>query len=344
MYKSYKERRKLYKKIIKNRDKYSTNEALIGEGTTNDFTLSINDVADILGFSVEHVQNNILTELDVCDLVHVGDNDYRADARLYMNNNRLKRCVSKSSLEKYITSALSIYSRREIVDIAKDSVLIKDIKELLGKRAKIQELLNDSGKYLDEKYNADGLMKSEQNRIERLRAAALDSTNNDFSVLHYLEIGSLDVAEIVDYYNKLDDVIDTDNSDITELFDILTFDMYSIKDLKKELNIRHTMQVYRYINKVSHIAIKLNDSEYEESNKKLSDRNIRYIISNKDFTITKGVYRLPIDYYVHEKLKSLAQTMPGLLSTEDILNKEILAFAEANKEKYTKKEEEQDEK
>lgn len=340
MYKSYKERRKLYKKIVKNRDKYSANDILIGEGTENDFTLSINDVSDMLGFTVEHVQNNILSELDVCDLVRVDANDYRADARLYMNNNRLKRCVSKSSLEQYITSSVSISSRREIIEIDKDSELVKEIKELLGKRGKIQQLLDDTGKYLDEKYNAATLIKNEKNRIERLRATAINN-DSDFNVLHYISTGSLDTAEIVSYYNELEANIN--NRDITEFFDIITFDMYSIKDLKKELNLRHTMQAYRYVNKVSHIAIKLNDSEYEESNKKLSDRNIRYIISNNNFNIKKGVYRLPIDYYVYEKLKSMAGTMPGFLSTDDILYKEILNFAESNKDKYMKKEEEQDE-
>lgn len=337
MYKSYKERRMLYKNILKNRDNYSERDIYIGEGTNKDFTLSIDDVADILGYVREHVQNNILSELDVCDLVHIEADDYRADARLYMNNNRLQKCISKSSLERYIASSLKISSRHEVVEIEKDSEVVKEVKEILGKRAKIQEMLNDAGRYLDKKYNADALMKNEKDRIERLKAAAING-DNDFNVLHYIETNSLDVAEIVNYYNRLEHHVD--NKSFENLFDILTFNMYSVKEIKDKLGFKHTMQVYRYIDRVNHIAIRLNDSEYDDTNKKLSDRNIRYIITNDSFDIKKGVYRLPLDYYVYQKLESMTGTMLGFLSTEDILNREILEFAEANKDKYIKKEKE----
>lgn len=343
MYKSYKERRQLYKDIVKRDYKCHEDFVVIGEGTNKDYTLSINDVAEILGFSVEHVQNNILNELDVCDLIHDCDYKYKEKVRLYMNNNRLKKCVSKSSLEKYITSALSISSARKIIEIEKDTALIKSIKEVLGKKAKVQELLNDVGHYLDEKYDAKGLMKNEKDRVERLRAAAIDG-ESDFNVMHYLKTKSLDVAEIVNYYNNLEDKIN--HISCTELFDILTFNMYSVKDLKAKLGKKHTMQVYRHIDKMNHIAVKLNEDEYDEESKKLSDRNIRYIITDEKMIITKGVYRLPIDYYVYQKLESMTGTMSGFLDLEDILYKEVLEFAEANKEKYItkEKEEEQDEK
>ena len=336
MYKSYKSRRMLYEIVNRDREMYSKKDVCIAEGTTKDFTLSINDVADILGFCVEHVQNNILQELEVYDLANATLED-KAFIRHYMNNNRLKKCVSKSSLERYITSSLSITDRREIIEIPKDSDLIKEVKEVLGKRAKIQELFNDVGNYLDIKYNAKQLMNNEQNRIERLRAAAVNK-DNDFSVLHYLETGSLDVAEIIDYYNTLENNIKSNS--YNELFDIFAFDMYSIKDLKEKFNIKHTMQVYRYIDKVSHIAIKLNNDDYDEDNKKLGDRNIRYIISNKDLKITKGVYRLPIDYYVFQKLQSMTQIAPGVYTVEDVVRQDVLDFAEANKDKYIKKEKE----
>ena len=340
MYKSYKERRQLYKDVIKNRDKYSKKDIYIANGTTKDFTLSINDVADILGYVREHVQNYILKELDVCDLVHIEENDYRADARLYMNNNRLQKCISKSSVERYISSSLKISSRHKVVEILKDSDVVKELREILGKRAKIQEVLNDAGAYLDKKYNADELIKNRKARLERLKTAAING-DVDYNALNYIETSSVDVAEIVNYYNRLEHHVD--NKSFEDLFDILTFNMYSIKEIKEKLKLKHTMQVYRYINKVSHIAIKFNDSEYEESNKKLSDRNIRYIITNENFNLTKGVYRLPLDYYVYQKLDSMTQINPGFLSVEDIINKEIIDFAEANKDKYMKKEEEQDE-
>ena len=341
MFNSYKSRRMLYKNILKNRDIYSERDVYIGEGTTKDFTLSINDVADILSFSVEHVQNNVLNHLDVCDLVCIDFEDERRYARSYMNNNRLKRCVSKSSLEEYITSSLSISSARKIIEIEKDTALIKSIKEVLGKKAKIQELLNDVGRYLDEKYDAKGLMKNEKDRIERLRVAAING-EADFNVMHYLKTKSLDVAEIVSYYNNLEDKIN--HISCTELFDILTFNMYSIKDLKVKLGKKHTMQVYRHIDKMNHIAVKLNDDEYDEENKKLSDRNIRYIITDEKMTIAKGVYRLPIDYYVFQKLQSMTQIAPGVYSVEDVVRQDVLDFAESNKDKYIKKEKKEAEK
>ena len=336
---SYKSRRRLYKSIHENEEGYSSQDIYIAEGTTKDFTLSINDVADTLSFSVEHVQNHVLKHLDVCDLVCIDFEDERRYARSYMNNNRLKRCVSKSSLEEYITSSLSISSARKIVEVTKDSRLIDDIKDILGKKAKIQELLNDAGKYIDEKYDAEGLMKNEKDRVERLKASAMNG-ETEFNAMHYLKTKSLDVAEIVDYYNNLEREID--DISCTELFDILTFDMYSVRDLKTKLGIKHTMQVYRYIDKIDHIAVKLNDSEYDEDNKKTGDRNIRYIITDKKMTVTKGVYRIPLDYYVYQKLEFVTQMNPGVYTVEDLLHQDILEYARTNKDKYVKKEKQQD--
>lgn len=336
---SYKSRRRLYKSINKNAEGYLSEDIYIAQGTTKNFTLSINDVADILSFSVEHVQNNVLKHLEVCDLVCIDFEDERRYARSYMGNNRLKRCVSKSSLEDYITSSLSISSARKILEIEKDTALVKSIKDILGKKAKIQELLNDVGRYLDEKYDAKGLMTNEKDRIERLKAAAING-DTDFNVMHYLKTKSLDVAEIVNYYNNLENKIN--HISCTELFDILTFNMYSIKDLKVKLGKKHTMQVYRHIDKINHIAVKLNDDEYDEENKRISDRNIRYIITDEKMTITKGVYRIPLDYYVFQKLEFMTQLNPGVYTVEDVVRKDILDFAEANKERYVKKENKED--
>lgn len=336
---SYKSRRRMYKSIRGGEEGYLSKEVYIAEGTTKDFTLSINDVADILSFSVEHVQNHVLKHLDVCDLVCIDFEDERRYARSYMDNNRLKRCVSKSSLEKYITSSLSISSARKIVEVSKDSELIGNIKDILGKKAKIQELLSDAGKYIDEKYDAEELMKNEKYRIERLKTAVIKN-DTDFNVMHYLKTNSLDVAEIVDYYNNLEKEID--DMSCTELFDILTFDMYSVRALKAKLGIKHTMQVYRHIDKIDHIAVKLNDSEYDEDNKKTGDRNIRYIITDKKMTVTKGVYRIPLDYYVYQKLEFVTQMNPGVYTVEDLLHQDILEYARTNKDKYVKKEKQQD--
>lgn len=133
-----------------------------------------------------------------------------------MNNNRLQKCISKSSLKRYIATSLRISSRCEVVEIKKDGELVKELKELLGKKAKIQKLFDDVGLYLDVKYNAKQLMKNEQERITRLKTAA-DNNNSDFDILHYLKTGSLSTAEIISYYNDLED------ESLTEFFDILTF-------------------------------------------------------------------------------------------------------------------------
>lgn len=305
-------------------------------GTEEDLTLTTNDVADILSYSLEHVQNNIVNDLDSVWLANV-DKELAYKIRMYTGNPRLKKCISKKSVERFVTNNLSVVGRREVVEIDKKSLLIAEIKEMLGKRPKIQSMLDDLGIYLDEKYNAKELFNKRKDRIEQLKQAALNN-KKDFNLLHYIETESLDVAEIVEYYTSVENSMNESN--IKELFDILTFDMYSVKDLKKRLGKKYTKQIYRFLENVNYIAIKINDDEYDREEAKISDRNIRYIITSEDFRVTKGVYKLSLDYYVYEKLKSIAEITPGFLSVEDILNKEIIDFAEANKDKYIKKEKE----
>lgn len=279
-------------------------------GLNSDYCLTINDVADILGFSLEHTQSHVIPVVGAKDT-----DDYIKE---YMCNKRLKKVVSKSSIQSYVTESLSITDRRNVVEIEKDSQFILKLKELLGPGGKIQKLLDDMGKWLDKKFNANELEKSIKGRKEYLKELAEE---NDINLIHFLQTGSLDAIEILDYYEK-EKKLDKESYNENTMFDIIVDDMYSIKTLKERMGFKYTNQVYRHLDKISYIAVKLNDDEYvglDSTDRVKGDRNIRYIISREDLNIKKGVYRLSLNHWVYEKITKPARMLPGMISEEDVI-------------------------
>lgn len=311
--------------------------------TNIDECLTISDVASILGFSLEHVQNNVLEHLQVRDITYF-DKEYKKYLRNCTYSPRLKRMVSKSSLACYIANIVSITARTEVLDIEKDSKLVSKLREILGKRAKIQQVLIDAGEHINNKYKADCLHDREIKRVKNIKES-ISKEENDYNLLYFLEAGTMDTEELVEYYTNLqEELYKSKNVKKTDIFDFFTFNMFSLKQLKEIWDLKYTKQVYRRLETISYIAIKLNEEDYSRVEKKKGDRNIRYLISTESLMQSKKrAYRLPLDYYVYEKLKSIAGAMSGFLALEDILYKEVLEFAEANKDKYIKKEEQQDE-
>ena len=296
----------------------------------HDYTLTINDVASILGFTVEHVQNHVLNHLSVADareFIELPDGR-EVNLRGLLGNNRLKKVVSKTSLEEYITSNLSFSGRRTVFTIERNERYIDEIKSVIGKGGSIQRLMNDAGKYLDTILDSKELEKEEEKRKEKMRKKASDFNEN---ISRYaLNENMLDV---IDYAC---DVESTDN-----MFDVLVKNMYSIKELKRKQGFKHTMQIYRYLDEVSYVVIKLNSPDFNEDDENctkrgvISDRNIRYIITNERLDVAKGVYRISFNHPVFNKMQDAAELMG--VDIKDIIMNKVLSFAKENKEKYKKK-------
>ena len=294
-----------------------------------DYTLTVNDVADILGFSVEHVQNHVLQHLDTCDAREFADGG-EIDLRGMLCNNRLKVIVSKSSLEEYISSNLAVSARKTVTTFERDSVEIDKIKEILGPGAKIQKMLDDAGKHLNEKFNYKKLEEEERIRKEKIKKRLIE---NDANVEEFLQGKDDNLVDVLDYSD-----IDDEN---VSVFDTLVNDMYSVKELKKRWGMRHTMQVYRELDKTSYVAVQIGNADYIEGREERGvkgDRNIRYIINHEDLKIEKGVYRIQLNHAVYSKLESVAGVMA--IETEDAIMMQVLDFAKENKEKYKKKKKE----
>lgn len=335
---SYKKRLERYRRWKKGESfvlKDVAYERLI-KSVESDYTLTINDTADILGFSVEHVQNNVLQHLDVVDAREYADGG-EYDLRTMLCNHRLKRIVSKKSLEEYIASNLSVCERRTVTTFSRESDEIEQIKKALGKGAKIQRMLDDAGKYLDERYDYKKLEIEEIKRKEKIKKMYIE---NNVDMQKYLENKDDSIVDILDYSSTNANGIV--NDDDAEMFDILVNDMYSVKGLKKLWGMRHTMQVYRELDRTSYVAVKLGSADYDTSFQERStkgDRNIRYIINAEDLKIQKNVYRISLNHAVYNKIQLMAETLA--IEVEDALMIEILEFAKANKEKYKKKKKEE---
>ena len=317
---SYRARKAEYDAWRKGKRSYYPEDVLLW--VPMDFSLTINDVADILGFSVEHIQNNVLEHLRVVDAI--------PSIKEGMGNNRLKKVVSKKSLEEYITTSLVVSERKTATTFARDSVEIDKIKEILGPGAKIQKMLDDAGKHLNEKFNYKKLEEEERIRKEKIKKRLIE---NDANVEEFLQGKDDNLVDVLDYS-------DIDNENVS-VFDTLVNDMYSVKELKKRWGMRHTMQVYRELDKTSYVAVQIGNADYIEGREERGvrgDRNIRYIINNEDLKIEKGVYRIQLNRAVYSKLETVAGVMA--IETEDAILMQVLDFAKENKEKYKKKKKE----
>ena len=317
---SYRARKAEYDAWRKGKRSYYPEDVLLW--VPMDFSLTINDVADILGFSVEHIQNNVLEHLRVVDAI--------PSIKEGMGNNRLKKVVSKKSLEEYITTSLAVSERKTATTFARDSVEIDKIKEILGPGAKIQKMLDDAGKHLNEKFNYKKLEEEERIRKEKIKKRLIE---NDANVEEFLQGKDDNLVDVLDYS-------DIDNENVS-VFDTLVNDMYSVKELKKRWGMRHTMQVYRELDKTSYVAVQIGNADYIEGREERGvrgDRNIRYIINNEDLKIEKGVYRIQLNHAVYSKLETVAGVMA--IETEDAILMQVLDFAKENKEKYKKKKKE----
>ena len=331
---SYKARREEYFSHIENPEaviphsKGFVKEVL--EGTNEDYCLSYDDVASILGYSKEHVLNNIKGNLKVIK-IKAQDEKTQEKLRKRMMSARIKYVISKKSLEEFVSKDMSFVGRRTVIPVEKKGDFVKELKTILGKGAKIQKLLDDAGEYLYEALDAKRQLTEFNRRSTKVREM-LDSRDRKM----LLSCGALTREEIDAYYS--DEVAQETIMLTRDFTDVLTFDMYSIKSLKTKLGVKYTKQVYRYLEGASYVAVKLGDSSYDTTSRKIADRNIRYIIANTGLKTNKEQYRLSVDYFAYSG--ALDRAKGDRVEAEKVICDTILAFAQENKEKYKKKKKE----
>lgn len=328
---SYKTRRRTYWAYMKNPYNYISNgfseETL--RATESDLCLTFDDVAEILGFTKEHILNYIKDRLVVIPVA--GSEEFKREMRTKVGSNRIKFIVSKESVERFVAKDMSFVGRRTTISIEKNSQFISDIKAILGKGGKIQALLDDAGEHLNRVYRAEQGAREFYRKKQKIKDM-LDSPDRKMLI----KVGALDMAEVEDYLKR--ESTGADERLSKGFLDILAFDMYSIKTLKEKFGFKHTKQVYRFLEKTSYVAVKLGDADYNPSAKKASDRNIRYIITEENLKIEKGQYRLSMDHFAYADI--LDRCEKDEERTKEAIFKAVLAFAEENKEKYKKEDKE----
>lgn len=328
---SYKTRRRTYWAYMKNPNNYLSNgfsEDTL-RATESDLCLTFDDVAEILGFTKEHVLNYIKDSLVVIPVA--GSEEFKREMRAKVGSNRVKCIISKESVERFVAKDMSFVGRRTTISIEKNSQFIADIKAILGKGGKIQALLDDAGGHLNRVYRAEQGAREFYKKKQKIKDM-LGSPDKKMLV----KVGALDMEEVEDYLKR--EATGTDERLAKDFTDILAFDMYSVKTLKEKFGFKHTKQVYRFLEKTSYVAIKLGDSEYNPMDKKASDRNIRYIITEENLKIEKGQYRLSMDHFAYSHVAERWDNDED--KTKEAIFKAVLAFAEENKEKYKKEDKE----
>lgn len=202
----------------------------------SDFCLTINDIANILDLAIPTVQTYIIPRVDVAVA-----GEY---IRGYMENNRLKRVVSKSSLIDFLgwyinvvdydcdTYAISKWdSKKNNDDLCLEHILITEIHSILENAKRIQPFLNFSSQFLEDIHFADYSISEEEKEI-RVR----------------------DCVKSVLEHNVL-----------------------SFNQIKAKKGFNHNEQVVRHLKKKAHIKLRLNSLDTTGSAKK---DNVRYILKD----------------------------------------------------------------
>lgn len=279
-----------------------TEEDIICKHLEDDYCLMVNDVAAILGFSQENVQNNILPYLMKC----------RAGKYIkrYMRNKRVKIVISKESLCEYITQSLYVQEAYYIHSLKSDTAIINSVLELVGNKRQIQKALNYVSDSLNTKYASS--LESYDNRINALDSKIKRVKENNINVVDYIAAASWDIDVIQQHYMELKKELKSIKSnefkeqEYIDMYNVFSNDMYSIRQLKDKLDYKHTQQVYRFLDKVSHVVLKLGDTAKSERGEK-GDRNTRYIISKESFNVVKDAYFVRLSHSAYENIDAMCQ-------------------------------------
>lgn len=265
-----------------------TEEYIINNKLEDDFSLTVNQVADILAFSVENVQSYVLPYLMKCRT-----GDY---IKYYMKNRRLKIVISKESLVEYISKSLKVEEVKKVIHFEKGDIRLQEVIDTI----KDKRVIPSYFKYVSELISAKFKESSaDKERKKRRRQKAYEG---DVDILDVLAAGTSDVGLIQQYYKEQEELEKRESSEFN-IFNVYRDDMYSIRQIKDLMRYRHTQQVYRFLDRAASVKLRINDMLILTGNTTKGDRNIRYIITKEDLEIAKtDCYRIIITDAVYKAL------------------------------------------
>lgn len=299
------------KELMKNNT--YTEDLILNLGLKNDFNLTVNDVADILGYAPETVQNFVLPYLKQAVAEPDGYiKDYMKDI---VGNRRIKKVISRKSLVEYIGLKMNIQDEFECIYIKEDNEkylnFIDSVQEHVKYKRNIQQALSLACQNLDAKWIKEDI---DRDSFVANVFISLQGEKTIDEINRFYKISNLEK------FDDDDDVVEKYNVD--EFLEMLKTNMYSVRKIKEQFGFSHVQQVYRYLEKVSCMKIKINDLTGVRNEK--ADRNVRYILKKLiNIEELKKSYCIRLNKETFEKLKNTLH-LTEYTSLEEYIKYEVL--------------------
>lgn len=288
---------------------------IIKHNLKSDFNLTVNDVAAILGYAPETVQSFVLPYLE--QAVAEPDGYIKEYMKDIVGNRRIKKVISRESLLKYIGLRMNIEDEFECIYIPKDNndkyiEFIDSIQEHVKYTRNIQQALSLACENVDVKWRKEDISTDRDSFVASVFIASQEINTID-EINRFYQFSNLE---------KINDEYAIKKCNTDEILLMLRKNMYSVREVKDEFKFAHVQQVYRFLERVSCMKIKINDLNGVKNEK--SDRNIRYILKNVvSIEELKKCYCIRLNKETFEKLKN---TLPltEFTSLEEYIKYEVL--------------------
>lgn len=287
---------------------------ILNLGLKDDFNLTVNDVADILGYAPETVQNYVLPYLKQANAEPYGYiKDYMKDI---IGSKRIKKVISRKSLVEYIGLKMNIEDEFECIYIKEDNEkymdFIDSVQEHVKYKRNIQQALSLACQNLDAKWKEESINTDRESFVANVFVASKEKKTID-EIHRFYKISNLEQLNENDVIEKYT---------IDEFLELLKYNMFSVRQIKEKYAFSHVQQVYRFLEKTSCMKIKINDLTGFKNEK--SDRNVRYVLKKLiDIDDLKKSYCIRLNKQTFEKLKN---TLPltEFTSLEEYIKYEVL--------------------
>lgn len=280
-----------------------------------DFCLSVNEVSDILGYAVPTVQNFVLPYLKQAEATPGGYiKEYMFEKT---KNKRIKKVISKESFVNYIGAICNVEEEYETIYLDKKNDFFDDILEHVKLKRNIQVALNRASNELNKMYGTDNEVM-ERKRIDFRQ----EMVSNIFIESHF---GKLE--EIKRFYQERNsrNVAMRAEYTVNDFYEVLKNNMYSVRQLKEKYSMKHYQQVYRVIDRVSCMKIKLASAiDGTEITNEINDRNIRYIFKDdENLVFSTEYYYIRLNKDVYDVFKILREESNDTETMEDFIKKKV---------------------
>lgn len=234
-----------------------------------------------------------------------------------VGNRRIKKVISRKSLVEYIGLKMNIEDEFECIYVKEDNEeylnFIDSVQEHVKYKRNIQQALSLACQNLDDKWRKETINTDRDTFIANVFIASQEKKTID-EIHRFYKISNLE------RFNE-NDVVEKYNID--EFLQLLKNNMFSVREIKEQFGFSHVQQVYRYLEKVSCMKIKINDLTGVKNEK--SDRNVRYILKNIiNIEELKKSYCIRLNKETFEKLKNTLQ-LTDYTSLEEYIQYEVLS-------------------